>query len=126
MNTWFFFKLSDGKTGVWMMSTFDPEDSTQPGLDAWVRNITVGVRTLEEQGTEHLIVDLSNNGGGCVCYGWGVLNYPFPHSNLDHLQYTFRITDIVADLFISNNETADFMVGGLTLDGKPITDYSDC
>ncbi|KAJ3264991.1 hypothetical protein HDU77_006814 [Chytriomyces hyalinus] len=118
-----FFMLADGNTGVWMMSTFDPLDGSEAGLEKWVRNITVGLLSLEEQGAKRLIIDLSNNGGGFVCYGWGVLNYLFPNANLDHLHYTFRMTDKLADLLMSNNETAEFMVGGETLDRKPITDY---
>ncbi|KAI8829726.1 hypothetical protein BJ741DRAFT_622200 [Chytriomyces cf. hyalinus JEL632] len=118
-----FFMLADGNTGVWMMSTFDPLDGSEAGLEKWVRNITTGLLSLEDQGAKRLIIDLSNNGGGFVCYGWGVLNYLFPNANLDHLHYTFRMTDKLADLLVSNNETADFMVGGETLDHKPITDY---
>ncbi|KIM23356.1 hypothetical protein M408DRAFT_332377 [Serendipita vermifera MAFF 305830] len=56
-----------GKVGVLALGSF----STGAGYEAWFNILNDGLNTLKTQGATHLIVDVTNNGGGYIC----VANY---------------------------------------------------
>lgn len=56
-----------GKVGIFMLGSF----STGAGYAQWFQIIKDGLTSLKAQGATHLIVDVTNNGGGYIC----VANY---------------------------------------------------
>ncbi|KAI8608978.1 hypothetical protein BC830DRAFT_1222539 [Chytriomyces sp. MP71] len=116
-----FFMLNDGITGAWLLSTFSPAGYD---YDGWFRNITQSLKALESRGATRLIIDVSNNGGGTVCYGWRLANYLFPRANLEPLQYQMRMTESLANIFVNNSTAATQASDGCTLTGGSITNFS--
>ncbi|PVF94674.1 hypothetical protein CPB86DRAFT_800281 [Serendipita vermifera] len=56
-----------GKVGILALGSF----TTGAGYAAWFTILDAGLKALKANGTTHLIVDVSNNGGGFIC----VANY---------------------------------------------------
>lgn len=61
----FYTMLPDTSVGVMMLGSFSPADYYQ-----WQANLLEGINSLKAQGADHLIIDLTNNGGGYVCEGY--------------------------------------------------------
>lgn len=53
----------DGKVGILSLGSF----ATGADFDDWFQILKSGIMELKEQGATHLIVDVTNNGGGYVC-----------------------------------------------------------
>ncbi|KAJ1552401.1 hypothetical protein HK405_011468 [Cladochytrium tenue] len=84
-----FYSL-DGSTGVWVLKTFMPEDTSDTGLMNWLSNITTGLASLEQLGVTRLLIDVSNNGGGIICIGQALVNYLMNDQNVVHIDYDMR------------------------------------
>ncbi|KAJ3154468.1 hypothetical protein HK101_001668 [Irineochytrium annulatum] len=81
-----FYNL-DGTTGAWIFSTVE----APPGNDdlAWGRSIVEGLDNLKKSGVKNLIIDVTGNGGGTICIGYGLaitLDVVLPH-------YDFRLSE---------------------------------
>ncbi|KAJ1554700.1 hypothetical protein HK096_002311 [Nowakowskiella sp. JEL0078] len=73
-----FYILPDGKTAVWVFPTVSPSgitlsdgsrlSATSTEVENWLDNIALGFATLQRNGYTKLIIDVSSNGGGVVCY----------------------------------------------------------
>lgn len=61
----FYTLLPDTSVGVMMLGSFSPADYYQ-----WQTNLLEGINGLKAQGADHLIIDVTNNGGGYVCEGY--------------------------------------------------------
>ena len=48
-----------------MLGSFSPKN-----YYTWQSNLLEGINGLKAQGADHLIIDLTNNGGGYVCEGY--------------------------------------------------------
>lgn len=68
----YYTMLSDTSVGVMMLGSFSPVDYYQ-----WQTNLLEGINSLKDQGADHLIIDLTNNGGGYVCEGYLVSSMPY-------------------------------------------------
>lgn len=60
----YFTMLPDTSVGVMVIGSFAPLDPA-----AWQQTVLDGINGLKSQGAEHLIIDVTNNGGGYVCDG---------------------------------------------------------
>ncbi|KAJ3030729.1 UNVERIFIED_CONTAM: hypothetical protein HDU68_007940 [Siphonaria sp. JEL0065] len=116
-----FFSLSDNKTGVWLHPTFHPQNGFSD-YRKWLGNITNALVTLENNGVQRLIIDVTNNGGGFICAGWFLANYLFPKTNFLPLEYQSRMTQALANLIVADGDNNNF-VWGKTLNGTFVTDY---
>jgi C-terminal processing protease CtpA/Prc len=74
----YYTMLPDTSVGVMMLGSFSPADYYK-----WQSNLLEGINGLKEQGADHLIIDLSNNGGGYVCEGYLVRASTFNHQSRD-------------------------------------------
>ena len=61
----YYTMLPNTTVGVMMLGSFEPKD-----YYTWQSNLLEGINGLKDQGADHLIIDLSNNGGGYVCEGY--------------------------------------------------------
>ncbi|KAJ9054906.1 hypothetical protein DSO57_1009563 [Entomophthora muscae] len=61
-------------TGVLVIPDFE-----SPSL-AWYDEVRTAFRQFQREGVTKLILDLSNNGGGVICRGYGLLRFLFPNS----------------------------------------------
>ncbi|KAF8649153.1 hypothetical protein AX16_005951 [Volvariella volvacea WC 439] len=57
-----FYLRDDGKTGVLALGSFSDADYT-----TFLNTLLQGLLSLKAQGATHLIVDVTNNGGGYIC-----------------------------------------------------------
>ncbi|KAI9345177.1 hypothetical protein DFJ73DRAFT_960849 [Zopfochytrium polystomum] len=110
------FYLVDGTTGVWVLSTFSPADTSDAGIDKWIGTITTGLSTLEKAGATKLIIDVTGNGGGYICLGLAIAQYLFPNTTITPVLYDVRRTTVLEELFkITYN--SDFHDSYFALDG---------
>jgi hypothetical protein len=68
-----FYNL-DGVHGVWSLSTFNPANSTIEGLSAWIGTVSAGLKSLEQIGIRKLIIDVTGNYGGIICFAHSFLD----------------------------------------------------
>lgn len=61
----YYTMLPDTSVGVMMLGSFSPKN-----YYTWQSNLLEGINGLKAQGADHLIIDLTNNGGGYVCEGY--------------------------------------------------------
>ncbi|KAI0244159.1 hypothetical protein L0F63_000770 [Massospora cicadina] len=60
-------------TGVMTIVSFSSDNETQ-----FLGELERGFLALQKSGATNLLLDLSNNGGGIICWGYYVLDYLFP------------------------------------------------
>ncbi|KAI0772808.1 hypothetical protein BD413DRAFT_34506 [Trametes elegans] len=56
--------LSDKKTGVMFVGSFEPDD-----FDGFQTDVQATVTHFQQEGVSQVLIDLTNNGGGFVCLG---------------------------------------------------------
>ncbi|ORY30127.1 hypothetical protein BCR33DRAFT_724437 [Rhizoclosmatium globosum] len=117
-----FFLLSDGKTGVWMISHFSPPNETE--VMRWASDMTHGLKALEDHGATRLIIDVTNNGGGIICLGCAAAYFIAPWESKTCYRYDIRLTDPLVSLFkraheeASRNSSFDASVFNMTMYGR--------
>ncbi|KAJ9106882.1 hypothetical protein QFC19_003012 [Naganishia cerealis] len=60
----YFTMIPDTTVGVMVIGSFAPEDPA-----GWQQTVLDGLNGLSSRGADHLIIDVTNNGGGYVCDG---------------------------------------------------------
>ncbi|KAJ1559458.1 hypothetical protein HK405_010562, partial [Cladochytrium tenue] len=83
------FYMLDNTTSVWALPTFEPVGNLQSSLDSMVSTMTSGLTSLQDYGASKLIIDLSGNSGGIMCY---LMSNPYP------LPYDIRLSDSMSTL----------------------------
>ncbi|KAI9345176.1 hypothetical protein DFJ73DRAFT_797047 [Zopfochytrium polystomum] len=120
------FYMMNGSVGVWVMSTFSPSTSD----DDYIGTITAGLTALERAGAKKLLIDVSWNGGGSICYSQALAQYLFPATPLRPVEYDVRATTVLQELYrvtiASNYSNSLFSLGGmLTLNGTQSQSFDD-
>ncbi|KAJ3128103.1 hypothetical protein HK098_005157 [Nowakowskiella sp. JEL0407] len=100
------YTLNDKKTGVWLLPTFLPagqtlSNGTRLPIDPeermnWLKNLTAGLTTLQKQNYTNLIIDVSQNGGGLVCFEYLFLQLLFP--DIQFSVYDARRSELLTTL----------------------------
>ncbi|KAI8607631.1 hypothetical protein BC830DRAFT_1175125 [Chytriomyces sp. MP71] len=85
--------LSDGSTGVWVVSTFAPANDTEFGVD-----LTYGLVALEIAGAKRVIVDVTNNGGGDITLGCAAAYFLSPWKSRSCYHYDIRLPNVTAQI----------------------------
>eukprot|EP00013_Stygamoeba_regulata_P009325 CAMPEP_0177675720 /NCGR_PEP_ID=MMETSP0447-20121125/27361_1 /TAXON_ID=0 /ORGANISM="Stygamoeba regulata, Strain BSH-02190019" /LENGTH=644 /DNA_ID=CAMNT_0019184145 /DNA_START=163 /DNA_END=2097 /DNA_ORIENTATION=- len=68
-----FYQLNSS-VGVVVIPSFEPAG----GMFQFSANLEKGFRLLKQKNLNHIILDLSHNGGGNLCLGYTVINFLFP------------------------------------------------
>ncbi|KAJ3128104.1 hypothetical protein HK098_005158 [Nowakowskiella sp. JEL0407] len=112
-----FYVLDDKKTGVWVLPTFSPKgkrltDGTNVPITndetlEWLESIATGFALLQRQGYTNLIIDVSQNGGGIVCFTYFAMRLLF--SDIQFPAFDMRRSDLlVAIATAAQTATAGF------------------
>jgi hypothetical protein len=88
----YYTMLPDTSVGVMMLGSFSPKN-----YYTWQHNLLDGINGLKAQGADHLIIDLSNNGGGYVCEGY-LVGGPQQFLNSHALNFPHSCTGFSPDL----------------------------
>ncbi|KAJ9122476.1 hypothetical protein QFC22_001903 [Naganishia vaughanmartiniae] len=99
----YFTMLPNTSVGVMVIGSFAPLD-----LYAWQQTVLDGINGLKSQGAEHLVIDVTNNGGGYVCDGlWlhRLLAGPSVDVN-EGFEAAIRVNDLVEDMVLADMELA--------------------
>ncbi|KAI9295090.1 hypothetical protein K502DRAFT_324501 [Neoconidiobolus thromboides FSU 785] len=78
--------------GVVAISTFSANEKQ------WFDEITKGFKALQDQKVEKLVLDVSNNGGGYICWGYNVLDYLFPNAKVKYFNTDMHYSSLLAKL----------------------------
>ncbi|KAJ9106881.1 hypothetical protein QFC19_003011 [Naganishia cerealis] len=99
----YYTMLPDTSVGVMMLGSFSPADYYQ-----WQTNLLEGINGLKDQGADHLIIDLTNNGGGYVCEGY-LLHRLLAGPSVDRnpsFESVVRASELAKQLMAANIELA--------------------
>ncbi|KAI9295734.1 ClpP/crotonase, partial [Neoconidiobolus thromboides FSU 785] len=100
--------------GVVHISTFSADNRLK-----WFTEIIQGFKTLQDEKVEKLILDVSNNGGGYICWGYNVLDYLFPNATTKFFNTDMHYSPLLAKL-TQNEDYGFFNPGSYNQpDGKP-------
>ncbi|KAJ9127060.1 hypothetical protein QFC24_001293 [Naganishia onofrii] len=99
----YYTMLPETSVGVMMLGSFSPADYYQ-----WQTNLLEGINGLKDQGADHLIIDLTNNGGGYVCEGY-LLHRLLAGPSVDpnpSFESVVRANELAKQMMASNIELA--------------------
>ncbi|KAJ3309353.1 hypothetical protein HDU76_003649 [Blyttiomyces sp. JEL0837] len=102
-----FYNL-DGTNGLWAFTTVDPQDTSSDGIEKFVTTVTAGLAILEKAGVNNLIIDVSGNGGGVICFGFAFLAFIFKQPKA--LTYDIRLSESARTL-IAYSDMNDTIAG---------------
>ncbi|KAI9295121.1 hypothetical protein K502DRAFT_234297, partial [Neoconidiobolus thromboides FSU 785] len=83
--------------GVVHISTFSANEG-----DIWSKELYDGFKALQDEKVEKLILDVSNNGGGYICWGYSVLDYLFPNATTKFFNTDMHYSPLLSKLTQNN------------------------
>ncbi|KAI9290705.1 hypothetical protein K502DRAFT_326602, partial [Neoconidiobolus thromboides FSU 785] len=118
IQTW----MVNNSTGVMTIASFVASSE-----QAFLKEAANGFRALKRKGAEKLILDVSNNGGGVICWGYYILDYLFPHSDKRYFDTDMRASKLM--LMMADRDNRDGSVFNfnywLKPNGRPFSNSED-